>query len=514
MENTLYYGDNLEILRKYIKDESVDLIYLDPPFNSKANYNVLFKDESGESKAQIRAFTDFWHWDEESAKTYDYLVTNPNVPIKLSKLIHTLHDFLGTNDMSAYLVMMSARLIELHRVLKKSGSLYLHCDPTASHYLKIVLDVIFGAENFISEIVWAYGTSSGGRAKGQKPIKGHDIILAYAKSYGLHTYNKIFLPYSEKYIGDWFRFTDEKGRRYRKRMRGKDEKGEIIWEIQYLDESKGIPLSDTWTDIKQLYADPRAYKANQQKHTEILGFETQKPLALLERIIQMASNDGDLVLDPFCGCGTAIDAAEKLGRKWIGIDITHLAINLIKRRIKEKYPDCKFEVIGEPKDVEGAKDLALKDRYQFEWWALSLIDARPANDKKKGADQGVDGIILLQNPNMREPIKALVQVKSGHVKSDMITALKGAMERDKAQYGIFITLEEPTQPMVKEALEKGFETEPLTKERIPKVEIITIKELLDGKIPKLQQVYNRINITYQKAEKDKTKEEKGYYKKF
>lgn len=481
MENTLYYGDNLDILRKYIRDGSIDLIYLDPPFNSKANYNVLFKDESGQSKAQIQAFTDFWHWDEESAKTYDYLVTNPKVPAKVSSLISALHSFLGQNQMFAYLVMMTVRLIELHRVLKSTGLLYLHCDPTASHYLKLILDSIFGEVNFRNEIIWCY--AGGGIPKTDFPNK-HDIIFRYSKDSN-YFYKPEYRDYSDRTI-------KVSGGRHSLTSGGEP-----------LDLEKGTPINDWWADLPKL--------TSYQK--EWLGYPTQKPLSLLERIMNTSSKEGDVVLDPFCGCGTAIDAAEKLDRKWIGIDITHLAINLIKRRIKEKYPNCKFEVIGEPKDIGGAKDLALKDRYQFEWWALSLIGARPANDKKKGADQGVDGIILLQNPNMKEPIKALVQVKSGHVKSDMITALKGAMERDKAKYGIFITLEEPTQPMIKEALEKGFETEPLTKEQIPKVEIITIKELLDGKLPKLNQVYNRVNISYQKAEKYNNKKEKGYYKK-
>ena len=541
MENTLYYGDNLEILRKYINDESVDLIYLDPPFNSKANYNVLFKDESGESKAQIQAFTDFWHWDEESAKTYDYLVINPNVPAKVSNLISALHSFLGQNQMSAYLVMMTVRLIELHRVLKNTGSLYLHCDPTASHYIKIILDAVFGEENFINEIVWKKTNSPKPQSEGFG--KQHDIIFFYSKSKSQNCFNKIYKEPEDDYLKSFmYDDNDGKGKYQSIALSNKTGIGGFakmkVWEWHgvkarwiysketlddwwnkgliiktkngyrkkyYLSESKGQLVSDIWVD--------KEVAPLQGLAREKLGYPTQKPLSLLERIILASSKENDFILDPFCGCGTAIDAAEKLKRKWIGIDITHLAINLIKRRIRERYPNCKFEVVGEPKDVEGAKDLALKDRYQFEWWALSLIDARPANDKKKGADQGVDGIILLQNPNMKEPIKALVQVKSGHVKSDMITALKGAMERDKAKYGIFITLEEPTQPMVKEALEKGFETELLTKEKIPRVEIITIKELLEGKMPKLQQVYNRINISYQKAEKDKTKEEKGYYKK-
>jgi len=528
VENKLYFGDNLQILRKYIKDESVDLIYLDPPFNSKADYNILYKEASGEkSKAQITAFTDFWHWDEEAQMTFEYLTTSQNVPIKVSKLINSLHDFLGNNDMSAYLVMMAVRLIELHRVLKPTGSLYLHCDPTASHYLKLVLDAIFDAKNFISEIIWAYGTSSGGRSKGRKPVKGHDTIFAYAKSYGLHTYNKLYLPYDKNYIERWFKYVDENGRRYQKRMRGRDEKGEIIWEKQYLDESKGIPLSDTWADIKQLYADPRAYKPNQKKYTEILGFETQKPVALLERIIKMASNSNDIILDPFCGCGTTIDAVEKVNletgshRTWIGIDITHLAINLIKRRIHDKYPNATFEVIGEPKDLEGAKQLALQDRYQFQWWALSLVDARPINDKKKGSDKGIDGIIYLLEPNTKTIKTVLVQVKSGNVTVKDIRDFIGTIEREKEKkktiFGIFITLEEPTKDMKEEALNYGFEEAPISHEKIPRIQILTIKELLEGVRPKILFA----NISYREIELPKEKKKKKFevknlekYKKF
>ncbi|MCL5102218.1 MAG: restriction endonuclease [Candidatus Marsarchaeota archaeon] len=492
MENTLFYGDNLDILRNkdYIKNESVDLVYLDPPFNSKATYNVLFREWGGEkSNAQIEAFTDFWTWDEQSQRTYEYLISNQNVPVKLSKLIHTLHDFLGTNDMSAYLVMMSARLIELHKVLKKSGSLYLHCDPTASHYLKLVLDAIFDEENFIAEIIWAYGTASGGRTKGNKPVKGHDTILAYAKSYGIHIYNKIYLPYSQKYIAERFTGTDENGRIYRTRKRNS---GEI--QKQYLDESPGVPLSDVWTDIKQLYA----YHLIKRKQEE-LGYPTQKPLALLERIVKIASNKGDVVLDPFCGCGTAIDASQKLDRKWIGIDITHLAVNLIKRRIHDKYPKAHFEVVGEPKDLEGAKQLANTDRYQFEWWALSLVDARPINKKQKGSDKGADGIKIINTPEVNQIITILVQVKSGeHVKSGDIRDLKGTMEREKAQFGIFITLEEPTKDMITEAVSSGTIKVPLVDKSIPKIEILTIKQLLDGQKPMVSYI-PRKEGTYQKA---------------
>ena len=266
---------------------------MDPPFNSKANYNVLFKDESGESKAQIQAFTDFWHWDEESAKAYDYLVTNPNVPAKVSNLISALHSFLGQNQMSAYLVMMATRLIELHRVLKDTGSLYFHCDPTASHYLKILLDAIFGEYNFKNEIIWHYRRWSNTSGSYQNM---HDVIFFYTKS-NKHTFNTLYQDYTNK---EWIENT-VRGVIKGKLVRLKDEQGNYIKRKK---ENNGVPMHDVWEDIN--FIAPTA--------SERLGYPTQKPVKLLERIITVSSNGNDVVLDPFCGCGTAIDAAEKLGR--------------------------------------------------------------------------------------------------------------------------------------------------------------------------------------------------------
>lgn len=495
MENTLYYGDNLDILRKYIKDETVDLIYLDPPFNSQANYNVLFKEDStategGEkSKAQIEAFTDFWTWDEEAQKTFEYLTTSNKVPERVSTLILALHKFLGNNDMSAYLVMMTVRLIELHRVLKPTGSLYLHCNTVASHYLKLVLDSIFDKENFINEIVWCY---TGPRKSPNSFARKHDTIFFYAKS--------------DNYQFNEQRVAHKSGVHNTGQVFGSMEEGDEAIKDEL--EKKGKVLEDWWIDIW----------STDRYRNELLGYPTQKPIALLERIILASSNKDAIILDPFCGCGTTIDATEKINadtgsnRKWVGIDITHLAINLIKRRIHDKYPKAIFNVIGEPKDLGGAKDLALEDRYQFQWWALSLIDARPINDKKKGSDKGIDGIIYFnihpynRDNNPAYTIKALVQVKSGHVKSGDIRDFAHVLDREGAKYGVFITLEDPTKDMKEEAVGLGFKK--VLEEQIPKMEIITIKELIEGeKLPKVVNLYHRVNISYQEAKvMEQTKE--------
>ena len=481
VENQLYYGDNLEILRKYIKDETIDLIYLDPPFNSQATYNVLFAEPNGgggaKSKSQIEAFNDFWSWDSEVQKTYQYLTTESNkVPYRVSKIIEALHSFLGENDMCAYLVMMTVRLIELHRVLKETGSLYLHCNTVASHYLKLVLDAVFGKENFINEIVWCY---TGPRKSPKAFAKKHDTIFFYSKT--------------ENYTFKEQRIPHKSGVHNTGQVFGSDAEGDIA--LQEEMEKKGKVLEDWWIDIW----------STDRYRNELLGYPTQKPLALLERIILASSNPNDIILDPFCGCGTTIDAVEKVNkeqktnRTWIGIDITHLAINLIKRRITDKYPTVKFEVFGEPKDLEGAKELARNDRYQFEWWALSLVDARPINDKKKGSDKGIDGIILLNKTaysKQPEITKVIVQVKSGHVKSGDVRDLKGVLDREKAEFGLFLTLENPSPDMQKEAVSKGFIKAPITGEQIPKIQILTIKELLDGARPKVL----FLNVSYQKAE--------------
>lgn len=523
----LYYGDNLEILRKYIPDNSIDLIYLDPPFNSKKDYNILFKENGGvESEAQIKAFTDTWEWGLSAQNTYHDIVTNG--PLKVGQLIGALHDAIGQNDVTAYLVMMTTRLIELCRILKPTGSLYLHCDPTASHYIKLVLDQIFGPANFRNEIVWRR-TSAKGLAFTRFP-SNHDIILRYSKS-GKWGWNPQYKEHAPKYVSNFYRYVEPgTGRRYsldnlvnpnknrphltyeflgvtrvwrwtKERMQEAYEKGLVVQSKpgavprlkRYLDEQEGTPIDDIWDDIPPI----------QSQASERLGYETQKPLILLERIIKASSSEGDIILDPFCGCGTALVAAQKLNRRWIGIDITHLAITLMRNRLRDSFPGIQFEVIGEPVDLASAKALARQDRYQFQWWALGLIKARPLGEKKKGADKGIDGVIQFIDDPSGKPKRAVVQVKSGHVGVNAIRELKTVAAHDAL--GIFITLEPPTGPMQTEAVGTGFYHSPGWNKDYPKIQILTIEELLHGKIVDMPP-QTQTNVTFAKAQKIAQKE--------
>jgi len=506
-ENLLYFGDNLDILREHIADQSVDLIYLDPPFNSQASYNVLFRERNGtDSAAQIKAFDDFWHWDMTAEATYREVVEAGG---KVGELLSALQRFLGRNDMMAYLTMMAIRLKELHRVLKPTGSLYLHCDPTASHYLKLVLDAIFGPENFRNEIVWHYG-GRGAKAIARQFPRNHDVILFYSARSAKHQFNRQYLtryvPVAEAKSrglrqdeeGRWFKtaprgdYTDEsierlerEGRVYRTRT------GRI--RIKYfLEERDGfvlehIPVGDVWSDI------PDAMHLGAER----LGYPTQKPEALLERIVRASSEEGDLVLDPFCGCGTTVVVAERLHRRWIGIDITHLAVALVNNRLRDTFgPDLSpYRVVGEPQDLASARALALENRHQFEYWALGLAGARPAK-QRKGADAGIDGVIYFFDDDSGKPKRILLQVKSGRVSVSQIRDLKGAMEREDAQIGAFITLQPPTQPMLREAAAAGFYEPPGFLDPVPRLQILTIEELLQGK--ELQ--YPRVaEATFKKA---------------
>ena len=506
MPNALYYGDNLPVLRDYLADESVDLIYLDPPFNSNASYNVLFKEQSGErSAAQITAFEDTWHWGWESETAFREVVQSG--PEKLSRLLQAMREFLGRNDMMAYLVMMAQRMIELHRVLKPTGSIYLHCDPTASHYLKLLMDASFGKENFQNEIVWKRSSAhSDAKAMGRT----HDIILLYAKDSGSFSWNTQYQSYDPEYIRTHYRYKTDDGRVYRtdnltatglsgggyeyewkgvtrvwraprETMERLHDEGRIRYTrngvaeyIRYLDEMPGVPLQDIWTDIPPVNPQAR----------ERIGYPTQKPEALLERIIRASSNEGDVILDPFCGCGTAIAAAERLNRRWIGIDVTHLAVALIRHRLRDTFGEDlgPYDVIGEPQDVASAGSLALDNRYQFEWWALGLVDARPAQDKRKGADSGIDGYIYFFDDDNGKPKRVIVQVKSGNVGVSQIRDLKGVLERENAQIGLFITLNSPTGPMLVEATSAGAYVPDLyPNHEFPRLQILTIEELLAGR---------------------------------
>lgn len=520
MRNTLYYGDNLAILRDHIADESVDLIYLDPPFNSARSYNVLFKHESGDAaEAQVKAFDDTWHWGQEAEHTYHELVTKGLPPV--ADMIGAMRQFIGDNQMMAYLVMMAARLAELRRVLKPTGSLYLHCDPTASHYLRMILDTVFGPRNMRSEIIWKRSAAHNDAKQGAKqPGRIHDVILFYSKHDDDWTWNQVYTSYDERYVESNYRYVDEAtGRRYKStdltaakpggdtsyewkgrrpppgrywafskdNMQKFEDAGLIHYTStgnprlkQFLDEMPGVHLQDIWSDIPPINAHA----------AERLGYPTQKPVALLERIISASSNPGDVVLDPFCGCGTTIAAAQKLGRHWIGIDITNLAIALQKYRLQDAYgleAGRDYLVIGEPKDLASAAQLAQDSRHQFEWWALSLIRAQPINPGdssgkkgKKGADRGIDGQIVFIDDSSGQPKRILVQVKSGHVSASIVRDLRGVIEREGAALGVLITLDPPSQPMKTEAAAAGYYTSPGWGRDYPRLQILTVEGLLAG----------------------------------
>jgi site-specific DNA-methyltransferase (adenine-specific) len=524
-KNQLYYGDNLDILQRYIKDESVDLVYLDPPFNSNQDYNVLFAEKNGsKSGAQIKVFEDTWHWDQTAAKTWQEVVEKGG---KVSQVMQAFRTFLGENDMLAYLSMMAPRLIELRRALKETGSIYLHCDPTASHYLKMLMDAIFGPQNFRNEIIWK---RTSGHSDAKRFGSVHDSVLFYSVS-DKYTWNKTYQKYDEEYIAIYYRYSDKDGRKWmsgdlgasglqgggyeyewkgikriwrcpRKTMEKLEKDNRLYYTKndfprikRYLDESEGMPAQDIWNDIEAL----RSW------HKEKLGYPTQKPEGLLERMLQACSKEGDLVLDPFCGCGTTIAAAQKLNRRWIGIDITYLAISLMKSRLSDMFgSQVNYEVIGEPVEIHDAKTLAEQDPWQFQWWALGLVGARPV-EQKKGADKGIDGRLYFHDEGTAGKTKQIIfSVKAGAVNVSHVRDLCGVIDREKAQIGVLLTMNEPTKPMKVEAASAGFYDSPWNKKKYPRFQILTIEEILNGKqidCPPLQQT----NITFKKASKVKGK---------
>ena len=540
MRNALYYGDNLAVLREHVADESVDLVYLDPPFNSNASYNVLFRERSGEeSPAQIRAFTDTWEWTQETELTFEQdIIGNPAVPPAVKDMITAFRQFIGRNAMMAYLVMMAPRLVELRRVLKPTGSIYLHCDPTASHYLKLLLDAVFGATNYRNEISWRRTSAHNDAKQGRRQYGNvRDTILLYTKSNSWN-WNWQYTEYEAEYIESFYKFKEPiSDRRYRmgdltaakpggdtsyqwrvKRQRTgeweADTTNEYLdpvegWEYKgllpytgrywaysrdrmsemsgdgrivytkngmpnykrYLDEMPGVPLQNDWTDIRPA------------SRSESLNYATQKPEALLERIIGASSNEGDVVLDPFCGCGTAVVAAHKLGRQWLGIDITHLAVALMKNRLKTAFDldsGQDYEVIGEPQDEGSARALWEQDPYQFQFWAVSLLEAQPQSEQRRGADRGVDGMLYFIDGQRRTPQKTVIQVKGGRVSSPQVRDLVGVVEREKAAIGLFISLEPPTRDMRQEAAAAGFYHSDLWARDFPKIQLRTVGEMLSG----------------------------------
>jgi len=528
-ENVLYYGDNLDILRRYIKDETVDLIYLDPPFNSNVTYNVLFGERNGsQAAAQIKAFEDTWQWDQAAAEAYQEVVEAGG---KVSQGMQAFRTFLGDSNMLAYLAMMAPRLIELRRVLKPTGSIYLHCDPTASHYLKLLMDAVFGPVSFRNEIIWKRTTAHNDPKRFGRI---HDVLLYYANG-PAPLWNTVYVPYDDDYVERYYRYTDDSGRHFasgnltapghgsdsgqyewkgkrpapgrmwsytRDKMEVMEREGRLFYTNkgfprlkQYLDEMPGVSAQSIWTDVLNL----RSW------HDEGLGYPTQKPEALLERIIKASSNEGDLVLDPFCGCGTTITAAQRLKRRWMGIDITHLAITLIKHRLRDAFGDqATYEVIGEPVSLPDAEALAATDPYQFQWWALGLVGARPV-DQKKGSDKGIDGRLYFHDEANVDTKQVILSVKAGHTSVAHVRDLHGVLDREQAQIGVLISMVEPTQPMRSEAASAGFYDSPGWKTRHPRLQILTVEELLEGKTIDMPAVRQQ-GATFKKAPKAKGEE--------
>ena len=522
--NHLYYGDNLEILKHYISDESVDLIYLDPPFNSNATYNVLFGHQDGtQAASQIKAFEDTWHWDQAAAEAYQEVV---ELGGQVSDAMRAFNTLLGPSNMLAYLAMMAPRLVQLHRVLKPTGSLYLHCDPTASHYLKLLLDAVFGTRQFLNEIVWRRTTA---HSDSKRYGANTDLILFYAKSHEW-TWNRQFTEYDTEYQArftrqdaDGRRWTDDNltakglsggGYTYEYRgvqslwrmpeetMKRLETEGRLhftptgIRRKRYLDEMPGRAVQCLWTDILPINSQAR----------ERLGYPTQKPVALLERIIEASSNPGDLVLDPFCGCGTAVAAAQQLNREWIGIDITHLAINLIRHRLIDSYgpkTEETFKVIGEPVSLQGAAELARSDPYQFQFWALGKVGARPAKEKK-GADRGIDGRLFFHEGSKTADTKQVViSVKAGKTGPAHVRDLRGVVDRENAAIGILISMQKPTQKMREEAASAGFYESPWGKH--PRLQLLTIEEILEGGRVDYPATPGA-NVTYKRAAREQKKD--------
>jgi site-specific DNA-methyltransferase (adenine-specific) len=480
MENKLYYGDNLDILRTKVRDESVDLCYIDPPFNSKRTYNQIYTNVGQEDRAQAQAFVDTWIWDDKAKDGYSQIISNHGgrFTAQTIDLITGLRNVLKEGSLLAYLVSMTLRIVEVRRVLKPTGNFYLHCDPTSSHYLKLVLDGVFCSQggDFLNEIVWCY--SHGGKSK-KHFGKKRDIIFWYSKAME-HAFNDdaVRIPMKSGVSSFGGRLeTDEDGRKYRLVYGTKNSKGETKYYKYYLDHGK-IP-EDYWTDINSL----------QSGVAERLGYPTQKPEALLERIIKAGSKEGDVVLNAYCGCGTTVAVAQKFNRRWIGMDITYQSISLILKRLEKNFGSevAKAVVLdGVPRDMESATALAHKrddrSRKEFEKWAiLAYTNNRGIINEKKGGDRGIDGVAYILSDESKAE-KMLLQVKSGGVGRGDIAKLRGDMDREAARMGTLITLEEPTRGMTTEAKAAGMFKHPLTGKNVDKIKIVTIKEMVEGNL--------------------------------
>ena len=517
--NTLYYGDNLEVLRDF-PSECADLVYLDPPFNSNRSYNVIFRETAGpEAEAQIEAFEDTWHWTTHTAEVFDEVASRGD---DVGKLLQAFVDALGHNDMTAYLTMMAPRLIELRRVMKPTASIYLHCDPTASHYLKTLMDAVFGPRSFVNEIVWKRQTAHSDAAQGAKHFgRLHDTLLLYSGS-RQRVWHQPYGPYDDAYVESFYRFVEpESGRRYQlgditapggaspekrnpyyefmgirrywrfseERMKELQSRGRIVQtrpgtvprQKRYLDEMPGMPVGSVWDDIRPVQAQAK----------ERLGYPTQKPEALLERIIEASSDPGDLVLDPFCGCGTATVAAHRLERRWVGIDVTYLAVDLMRNRLRDTFPDDFTDgvpVDGEPADEAAALALAERNKFQFQYWVVAKLGGTARGGRNRmGPDQGVDGVTTFPERDPDDPDsptlqhkQVIISVKGGGTGVADVRDLRGVIEREEAAIGVLVTVRQPTRAMINEASAAGVYRSPWTGGTYPRIQILTAGEIVRG----------------------------------
>ena len=545
LSRQLYYGDNLEVLRNKIAAESVDLCYIDPPFNSNRNYFQIYNNIGKEDSAQAQAFVDSWEWGDEAAQAFDWItdldqLNSSHLTLETIHLIKGLELVLKRGSLLAYLVSMTLRIVEIHRVLKPNGSFYLHCDPTASHYLKILCDTIFcrqGGE-FLNEICWERTNAHNMKSKSWGKVQ--DIILYYAKSNGF-CFNTQRTDYSPNQMKRYKK--DETGRLYTgqdltfstvnpkrqfewrgtkpsaKRSWGASleqleawyAEGKILLKANgaprmdglkvYLDETDGKSIGTVWTDI------PRVGNTSKER----LGYQTQKPEALLERIIRASSNEGDVVLDAYCGCGTTVAVAERLNRHWIGIDITYQSISLILKRLEDRYPDQwpeiekNLKLDGLPRDLDSAMALAhRKDdrtRKEFEKWAILTYCKNQARiNEKKGADGGIDGIAYFMIDEKTNG-KAIFQVKSGKSDRATLATLNSDRIREKAEFGFLLTVDLPTKPMRDEIAAAGKYRHPMLEREDDRLQIVTIAEIFQGK---------RLNLPM--ARSDATKSAQSDYK--
>ncbi len=550
--NQLFYGDNLEVLRKKIQDDSIDLCYIDPPFNSKRDYNQIYNNIGGEDRAQAQAFSDTWRWDDLARAGYTEIMANDagRFQPRLVELIKGLQRVLGDGSLLAYLVSMSQRITEIHRVLKPTGSFYLHCDPTASHYLKLVVDAVFGG-NFQSEVIWRR-TGSHNKAQRWAPI--HDVILFYTKSDDAK-WNRPRQPYMQGHVKEHFKpdgqggyrtnyFGNvltgsgirhgESGRPWRgfnptakgrhwaipgaiwdevgidPAGLGQHEKLDLLYEQGFITitpgeawpmyemqvrSDSGPATSDIWSfqpyTNGTVFATKRGIDEDVRwlstRDQERLGYPTQKPEGLLERIVKASTDEGDTVLDAYCGCGTTVAVAQKLRRRWIGIDITYQSIAVVLKRLEDSFGKPFADSVkldGIPRDMASAEALAHKKddrlRKEFEKWAvLCYTNNRAVINEKKGADAGIDARAFFQT-GAKDNARIIFQVKSGGVKRADVAALRGDMEREKAALAVLITLQAPSAPMTKEAKSAGQYKHELMGRSYDRIKIVTVKEIVES----------------------------------